>query len=75
MRTSNARYISLEMPKCKEPTLEAWIDLVIELSSGKGRRVQKQRSKHRIDRRVRTDISHRPEGQNGHFACGSRLLN
>lgn len=35
-RTSNARYISLEMRKCQEPTLEAWIDPVIELSSGKG---------------------------------------
>ncbi|KAK3122070.1 hypothetical protein QOZ80_8BG0664710 [Eleusine coracana subsp. coracana] len=49
-RTSNARYISLEMRKCKEPTLEAWIDPVIELSSGKGRGLQKQRSKHRRSR-------------------------
>jgi hypothetical protein len=49
-RTSNARYISLEMRKCKEPTLEAWIDPVIELSSAKGRGLQKQRSKHRRSR-------------------------
>ncbi|KAJ1269024.1 hypothetical protein BS78_07G178400 [Paspalum vaginatum] len=49
-RKSNARYISLEMRKCKEPTLEAWIDPVIELSSGKGRILQKQRSKHRRSR-------------------------
>ncbi|WVZ92318.1 hypothetical protein U9M48_038393 [Paspalum notatum var. saurae] len=49
-RKSNARYISLEMRKCKEPTLEAWIDPVIELSSGKGRSLQKQRSKHRRSR-------------------------
>uniref|UniRef100_A0A0D9X9D0 AAA+ ATPase domain-containing protein n=1 Tax=Leersia perrieri TaxID=77586 RepID=A0A0D9X9D0_9ORYZ len=49
VRTSNARYISLEMRKCKEPTLEAWIDPVIELS-GKGRNLQKQRSKHRRSR-------------------------
>ncbi|KQJ98828.1 uncharacterized protein LOC100833911 [Brachypodium distachyon] len=50
VRTSNARYISLEMRKCKEPTLEAWIDPVVELSSGKGRYLQKQRSKHRRSR-------------------------
>ncbi|KAL5222970.1 hypothetical protein ABZP36_027683 [Zizania latifolia] len=50
VRISNARYISLEMRKCKEPTLEAWIDPVIELSSGKGRNLQKQRSKHRRSR-------------------------
>ncbi|KAF7100937.1 hypothetical protein CFC21_102374 [Triticum aestivum] len=50
VRTSNAKYISLEMRKCKEPTLEAWIDPVIELSSGKGRSLQKQRSKHRRSR-------------------------
>ncbi|CAO2207148.1 unnamed protein product [Urochloa humidicola] len=49
-RKSNARYISLEMRKCKEPTLEAWIDPVIELSSGKSRSLQKQRSKHRRSR-------------------------
>ncbi|CAL5005504.1 unnamed protein product [Urochloa decumbens] len=49
-RKSNARYISLEMCKCKEPTLEAWIDPVIELSSGKSRSLQKQRSKHRRSR-------------------------
>ncbi|KAG2584759.1 uncharacterized protein LOC120713691 [Panicum virgatum] len=49
-RKSNARYISLEMRKCKEPTLEAWIDPVIELSSGKNRSLQKQRSKHRRSR-------------------------
>lgn len=49
-RKSNARYISLEMRKCKEPTLEAWIDPVVELSSGKGRSLQKQRSKHRRSR-------------------------
>ncbi|KAL6646105.1 hypothetical protein ACP70R_017713 [Stipagrostis hirtigluma subsp. patula] len=50
VRTSNARFISLEMRKCKEPTLEAWIDPVIELSSSKGRNLQKQRSKHRRSR-------------------------
>ena len=49
-RKSNARYISLEMRKCKEPTLEAWIDPVIELSAGKSRSLQKQRSKHRRSR-------------------------
>ncbi|XP_066326470.1 uncharacterized protein [Miscanthus floridulus] len=49
-RKSNARYISLEMLKCKEPTLEAWIDPVIELSSGKSRSLQKQRSRHRRSR-------------------------
>ncbi|KAK8451393.1 hypothetical protein SEVIR_6G205400v4 [Setaria viridis] len=49
-RKSNARFISLEMRKCKEPTLEAWIDPVIELSSGKSRSLQKQRSKHRRSR-------------------------
>ncbi|CAL4943173.1 unnamed protein product [Urochloa decumbens] len=49
-RKSNARYISLEMRKCKEPTPEAWIDPVIELSSGKSRSLQKQRSKHRRSR-------------------------
>ncbi|KAG0524674.1 hypothetical protein BDA96_07G231800 [Sorghum bicolor] len=49
-RKSNARYISLEMRKCKEPTLEAWIDPVIELSSGKSRSLQKQRSRHRRSR-------------------------
>ncbi|KAK1268762.1 hypothetical protein QJS04_geneDACA013770 [Acorus gramineus] len=39
------RYISLEMKKCKEPTLEAWIEPVIEIKN-KGRSLQKQRSKH-----------------------------
>lgn len=49
-RKSNARYISLEMRKCKEPTLEAWIDPVIELPSGKSRSLQRQRSRHRRSR-------------------------
>ncbi|XP_008796593.2 uncharacterized protein LOC103712008 [Phoenix dactylifera] len=48
---TNGRYISLEMRKCKEPTLEAWIDPVIELTS-KGSRLQKQRSKHKKSRSV-----------------------
>ncbi|XP_068638647.1 uncharacterized protein [Aristolochia californica] len=43
---TRGRYISLEMRKCKEPTLEAWIDPVIELSN-KGRSPQKQRLKHK----------------------------
>ncbi|XP_072982616.1 uncharacterized protein [Typha latifolia] len=46
---SNGRFISLEMRKCKEPTLEAWIEPVIELTS-KGRSLQKQRSKHKKPR-------------------------
>lgn len=46
---SNSRYISLEMRKCKEPTLEAWIEPVVELSN-KGRSLQKQRSKHKKSR-------------------------
>ncbi|KAG9448864.1 hypothetical protein H6P81_008829 [Aristolochia fimbriata] len=41
---SRGRYISLEMRKCKEPTLEAWIDPVMELSNNKP---QKQRQKHK----------------------------
>ncbi|KAG6511059.1 hypothetical protein ZIOFF_029108 [Zingiber officinale] len=48
VRTSK-KYISLEMRKCKEPTLEAWIEPVIELPS-KGRSLQKQRSKHKKSR-------------------------
>ncbi|XP_058114504.1 uncharacterized protein LOC131257709 [Magnolia sinica] len=44
MRTGG-RYISLEMRKCKEPTLEAWIEPVIELKNRKG--LQRQRSKHK----------------------------
>lgn len=43
---TRGRYISLEMRKCKEPTLEAWIEPVIELTN-KGRGLQKQRSKHK----------------------------
>ncbi|KAJ8621152.1 hypothetical protein MRB53_029681 [Persea americana] len=43
---TRGRYISLEMRKCKEPTLEAWIEPVIELTN-KGRVLQKQRSKHK----------------------------
>ncbi|MQM15339.1 hypothetical protein Taro_048284 [Colocasia esculenta] len=43
---TNGRFISLEMRKCKEPTLEAWIEPPIELSN-KGRILQKQRSKHK----------------------------
>ncbi|KAG1363819.1 hypothetical protein COCNU_11G006460 [Cocos nucifera] len=46
---TNGRFISLEMRKSKEPTLEAWIDPVIELTS-KGSRLQKQRSKHKKSR-------------------------
>ncbi|XP_010913261.1 uncharacterized protein [Elaeis guineensis] len=46
---TNGRYISLEMRKCKEPTLEAWIDPVIE-TMGKGSRLQRQRSKHKKTR-------------------------
>ncbi|XP_038974254.1 uncharacterized protein LOC120105655 [Phoenix dactylifera] len=46
---TNGRYISLEMRKCKEPTLEAWIDPAIETTS-KGSRLQKQRSKHKKSR-------------------------
>ncbi|KAJ8472135.1 hypothetical protein OPV22_026478 [Ensete ventricosum] len=48
VRTSG-KYISLEMRKCKEPTLEAWIEPVIELTS-KGRSLQRQRSKHKKSR-------------------------
>ncbi|CAD5181617.1 unnamed protein product [Musa acuminata subsp. malaccensis] len=48
VRTSG-KYISLEMRKCKEPTLEAWIEPVMELTS-KGRSLQKQRSKHKKSR-------------------------
>ncbi|CAL9088406.1 unnamed protein product [Musa acuminata var. zebrina] len=48
VRTSG-KYISLEMRKCKEPTLEAWIEPAIELTS-KGRSLQKQRSKHKKSR-------------------------
>ncbi|KAG6525137.1 uncharacterized protein LOC122046615 [Zingiber officinale] len=48
VRTSK-KYISLEMRKSKEPTLEAWIEPVIELPS-KGRSLQKQRSKHKKSR-------------------------
>uniref|UniRef100_A0A1D1XKX8 Disease resistance protein RPP13 n=1 Tax=Anthurium amnicola TaxID=1678845 RepID=A0A1D1XKX8_9ARAE len=43
---TNGRFISLEMRKSKEPTLEAWIEPPIELSN-KGRTLQKQRSKHK----------------------------
>lgn len=47
VRTSG-KYISLEMSRCKEPTLEAWIEPMIEL---KGRSLlQRQRSKHKKPR-------------------------
>ncbi|PKU84984.1 hypothetical protein MA16_Dca015200 [Dendrobium catenatum] len=46
---SNGRYICLEMRKHKEPTLEAWIEPVMELSS-KGRSLQRQRSKQKKSR-------------------------
>ncbi|WOL12076.1 hypothetical protein Cni_G20840 [Canna indica] len=48
---ASGKYISLEMKKCKEPTLEAWIEPVFELT-GKGRSLQKQRSKHKKSRSV-----------------------
>ncbi|PKA51357.1 hypothetical protein AXF42_Ash002722 [Apostasia shenzhenica] len=45
----NGRCMNLEMRKCKEPTLEAWIEPVSDLSS-KGRNLQRQRSKHKRSR-------------------------
>lgn len=42
-----SRFINLEVRRCKEPTLEAWIDPVIEAGANKGRSLQKQRSKHK----------------------------
>ncbi|KAG8057153.1 hypothetical protein GUJ93_ZPchr0002g26338 [Zizania palustris] len=45
VRTSDGRFISLDLRKCKQPMLE-----VIEVSSGKGRSIQKQRSKHKKSR-------------------------
>ncbi|KAG0450920.1 hypothetical protein HPP92_026709 [Vanilla planifolia] len=46
---TNERFISLEMRKCREPTLEAWIEPIVELGS-KGRGLQRQRSKHKKPR-------------------------
>ncbi|XP_077236592.1 P-loop containing nucleoside triphosphate hydrolases superfamily protein [Tasmannia lanceolata] len=43
---TQGKYISLEMRKCKEPTLEAWIEPVIDFTN-KGRSQQMQRSKHK----------------------------
>ncbi|KAL5206465.1 hypothetical protein ABZP36_034674 [Zizania latifolia] len=50
VRTSNGRFISLDLRKCKQPMLEAFANPVIETSSGKGRSIQKQRSKHKKSR-------------------------
>ncbi|KAL5981291.1 hypothetical protein ACLOJK_015346 [Asimina triloba] len=48
---NGGKYISLEMSKCKEPTLEAWIEPVIELKNRKGlQQLQRQRSKHKKSR-------------------------
>ncbi|KAG1327352.1 hypothetical protein COCNU_01G012860 [Cocos nucifera] len=62
---TNGRYISLEMRKCKEPTLEAWIDPVIEMT-GKGSRLQRQRSKHKKSR---------SGGSKGHGNAGVVCIN
>ncbi|ONK69285.1 uncharacterized protein A4U43_C05F21250 [Asparagus officinalis] len=44
---TNGKYISLDVRKCKEPTLEAWIEPVMDF---KGRGLQRQRSKHKKSR-------------------------
>ncbi|XP_068642059.1 uncharacterized protein [Aristolochia californica] len=52
---TRGRYISLEMRKCKEPTLEAWIDPVIELSN-KGS-PPKQRLKHKKSKSYKSNYN------------------
>ncbi|XP_031478499.1 uncharacterized protein LOC116249525 [Nymphaea colorata] len=46
---TRGRFINLEMRKCKEPTLEAWIEPVVELAN-RGRSPQKQRHKQKKSR-------------------------
>ncbi|KAF0931808.1 hypothetical protein E2562_005779 [Oryza meyeriana var. granulata] len=50
VRTSNGRFISLDLRKCKQPMLEAFVDPVIGTSSVKWRSIQRQRSKHKKSR-------------------------
>uniref|UniRef100_A0A0E0M2L1 AAA+ ATPase domain-containing protein n=1 Tax=Oryza punctata TaxID=4537 RepID=A0A0E0M2L1_ORYPU len=50
VRTSNGRFISLDLRKCKQPMLEAFVDPVIGKFSGKGRSIQRQRSKNKKSR-------------------------
>uniref|UniRef100_J3MYJ5 AAA+ ATPase domain-containing protein n=1 Tax=Oryza brachyantha TaxID=4533 RepID=J3MYJ5_ORYBR len=47
VRISNGRFISLDLRRCKQPMLEAF---ATETSSGKGRSIQKQRSKRKKSR-------------------------
>ncbi|OAY75029.1 hypothetical protein ACMD2_02908 [Ananas comosus] len=65
---TNSRFISLEMKKCKEPTLEAWIEPVFEITS-KGRGLQKQRSKSRKSR------SGGNKGCGGNSSCSVFCIN
>uniref|UniRef100_A0A0D9XEY0 AAA+ ATPase domain-containing protein n=1 Tax=Leersia perrieri TaxID=77586 RepID=A0A0D9XEY0_9ORYZ len=51
VRTSNGRFISLDLRKCKQPKLAAFVDPVTgTASSVKGRIIQRQRSKHKKSR-------------------------
>uniref|UniRef100_A0A0E0ILD4 AAA+ ATPase domain-containing protein n=1 Tax=Oryza nivara TaxID=4536 RepID=A0A0E0ILD4_ORYNI len=50
VRTSNGRFISLDLRKCKQPMLEAFVDPVIGKFSGKGRSILRQRSKNKKSR-------------------------
>ncbi|KAM0910452.1 hypothetical protein ACQ4PT_014130 [Festuca glaucescens] len=63
--TSNGELSSFELHKCKQPMLETVVDPGIELSSVKGRSLQKERSKHRKSR-FRCDSK---DHANGNVIC------